>query len=211
LQSQHEFNNQTYYCAKIMPIDSNSITSHFFNSMALRKKSRHSIAFITTATSWIDRQLFYQLGKFDEEFPDAAGEDSEFCIRVHTNQINVEETDIHVYHDNPTTLSGLINRAQRYATKGWLYHVKLNEFFLDNIAIQKSNTKTRVLDTNIFKAAKKIRRFYLWVEDGLKKTSEQHIHHFTKFSLRGKMKFILLAFIWEYAYRVNVKKQENKH
>jgi cellulose synthase/poly-beta-1,6-N-acetylglucosamine synthase-like glycosyltransferase len=152
---EDNFDHETYYSATIYPIHSTSQISHVFNAVVLRKSTRYGITYIATATSWLNRDLFYKIGKFDEEFKDAAGEDAEFCIRAHKNQVQIQETRIIVYHDNPTTVEEFKSRAERYATKGNLYHRKLREFYGQSLRGQNSNVNlpsSRYLSRIFYKA-----------------------------------------------------------
>jgi glycosyltransferase involved in cell wall biosynthesis len=172
---ENKFNNKTYYSARILPIDNTSIVSHFFTAVVLRKSTRNSITYIATATAWINRELFFRIGKFDEDFQDAAGEDSEFCIRVHKNNIKVEETNIHVYHDNPRTIKELTDRAERYATKGWLYHVKLSEYFGHAKPMRKTERQTLTKNAFIRKLHKTTIYFFKSIASLIKRFAKRSL------------------------------------
>jgi hypothetical protein len=208
-------------------MNSQSVISHFFNAVVLRKSVRGSITYIATATSWINRELFNNLGKFDEAFRDAAGEDAEFCIRVHRNNINVEESNIRAYHENPATFQDLIGRAKRYATRGWLYHVRLREHYgygsekskisfferlssLMWILLRRIFTVFKtILNQITFDVGGKLRRYFLRLIDGLNKAQFQHDHHFIKFTKKRKLLFIFYAIVWSFTYRYHLRKQDH--
>jgi glycosyltransferase involved in cell wall biosynthesis len=236
---EHDFDNKTYYSARIYPIDSTSQVSHLFNAIILRKQTRYGIPYIVTATSWLQRDLFLKIGKFDEGFTDAAGEDSEFCLRAHKEKVQLEETDIIVYHDNPTTLEEFKARAERYATKGNLFHEKLREFYGQSQNNQNFNRKYQnanfflraflkileefgrilqellkqtlallklILNVLTMNQVSKIKRFALSMRLGFQYAEESYDHHFVKFTLSRKAKFVFYALLWTYTYRKHMQR-----
>jgi len=120
--SKSVWQNETYYSARVLPINPNSIISLTFGVIALAKNYRHQMSFIPTACSWLSRELFEKSGFFDEDFKDAAGEDAEFCIRINRIGGEILNSDLVVYHDNPDTIASFRQRALRYARHGYKLH-----------------------------------------------------------------------------------------
>ena len=134
-----------------------NIISDFFTDHTFRVRKVQGRLLFPSAILGIGRSLYERVGGFDEDFPDAGGEDWDFLIRLNDLPPGLSvgyHADIRAFHLNPSTLQELLNRALRYGLHANRYlekgkvrkgrDIQLAQIVLRNIAVPVNRMAVRL-------------------------------------------------------------------
>ena len=111
---------------RIRPIVQTEVARFFSREVFLPRNVRGNCYF-PSAVIGMWKELWENVGGFDESFPAAGGEDWEWWQRAHMVAPTLEVhlmSDLVASHDNPSTVGNLVRRAWRYGLQAHRYHSK---------------------------------------------------------------------------------------
>ena len=92
----------------------------------------------------VGKELFEQLGGFDEKLPDA-GSDIDFCLRVQEAGYRIVWTpEAELYHEGPLGGDSLSGRQAEYFKRRWAKFLERDSYYSPNLTLRYEDLGYRV-------------------------------------------------------------------